>query len=138
MTLTVTGDDLITKVRETAAAAPAFVYKHSECVNVERDSTGTLAGSCLIGKAVVALGIDPQAIFDRHNGDDAVTLMVTLGICHTRSEAAWLDRAQYEQDNGLGWGLAVKSADLFCPEIAGLSDAEQHALQAELVAARPR
>lgn len=108
-----------------AEEKPDFIYKEAErdgenvplCVNVELID-GKWVGSCLIGQAYVALGIEAEDLVDMEE-EDANTLAEFLeesgavnydlgwDYSHLKMLAA---EAQQGQDRGLPWREAVTHA----------------------------
>ncbi|QIS06803.1 hypothetical protein F5X71_34840 [Nocardia brasiliensis] len=122
----VTVADVISKVRQIAAAHPDHIYdKIGDCVNVETDENGVLVGSCIIGKAIVALGISAAELDQRGlNRHDAEHLLRSLGISLGDLEEAWLLEVQRHQDEGHRWGYAVTAADGKAPALSRCSPLE--------------
>ncbi len=118
-----TADAVIAKVREIAAEAPAFVYSETDehdgptCRYVKNGE-----GSCIVGKALVALGV-PVDFFDRPSVSGSP--LNTVGIWQSTLRDLlgwqrdlnndWLQAVQAQQDVGCAWGIAVEFADKRCP-----------------------
>lgn len=105
------GQKIIDKVREIAAAQPEFVY-------VPPGGPGTTCyyvldgeGSCIIGRALFALGLIDNSIPFDDNTLTVGALFNTLGIEVDGEEGIWLREVQYQQDSGKPWGEAVGAAD---------------------------
>lgn len=90
----------------------AAVAGTGTCANVQYDSEGNLIGSCLVGRALIAAGVDPQRFIDTEcvDGDvyDALHSLPELGM--TRKAMSFLQAVQSRQDNGSEWGEAVDYA----------------------------
>lgn len=108
-----------------------YVYKPDErnddgymmgmCENVQHDDEGNLVGSCIVGSAMVLLGVDPLAMAsDAVRYADAGELLATLedsgliefepkgwDVAHTKE---LLLTAQVHQDKGAEWGESVETA----------------------------
>lgn len=129
----ITIQQVVAKVRELAAENPDFVYRptpggdfHMSCAYVH-DEDGTLKPGCIVGAAVIALGVDPKRIVDnRWNTEGAVSLLSRLGILGPNPYGdgvdgplkSWLDKVQMRQDDRNPWSEAVRRADLDLPEVA--------------------
>lgn len=138
--MTPTVADIVDKVREIAAAQPDYVYRPQPdyvyrqgatiptCVYVEPDDDGNLRGSCLIGRALVALGIDTKRLAERDNsGDIAIGWLLSELVFagevvrwwvddveppwHRNPKVMWLRLVQNHQDGQRTWGDAVALAD---------------------------
>lgn len=129
-------DDIIAKTREIAAARPNVVYQRLQlfsetqsyhdktlgCVYVEKNPAGELVPSCLLGHALVNLGISAERLETcQNNGGDTsiATVLPKLGFRFNPSseddpsthKAFWLQEVQHQQDAGRPWGQAVELAD---------------------------
>lgn len=117
--------DVVAKVREIAAADPDFVYTPptgtSRCVYVETNPDGSLCPSCIIGRALVALGVD---LAELHASDRAGTttlagvMVVRFATDSDPVALRWLRHVQSSQDDGDRWSVAVRLADEAVPELA--------------------
>lgn len=111
--------DIEAKVRELAAENPEHVYAFPAgsmaCYNVWEDEDGELVGSCIVGKAIVALGIDPELFIERDV--QATSVHNTLRAFEAEldmiygPEAEWLQNVQAFQDQQIPWAGAVAEAD---------------------------
>lgn len=110
--------DIAAKVRELAAENPEHVYvfpSGTACYNVWEDEDGELVGSCIVGKALVALGIDPELFIERDV--QATSVHNTLRAFEADidwvygPDAEWLQNVQAFQDQQLPWGKAIEEAD---------------------------
>ncbi|NQE89729.1 hypothetical protein [Nocardia terpenica] len=114
-----TADSVIVKVREIAAGAPDNIYAATT-----EDGTPVCAyvlggeGSCLIGKALVALGV-PLAVFEQRTVSgklfntrfiDVPEWLALLGW-DNGTQARWLHCVQAHQDCDVPWGTAIEYAD---------------------------
>ncbi len=127
-----TAVDVIAKIRELAAAQPDFVYGQIPCVNVEADDAGNWVGSCIVGRAVIALGIPADDVAERAWKSGAAILLTQFEIPFTLEQQNWIEYVQEYQDNSVPWRLAVAESEINCPTISGLSDAEINALRKQL------
>ena len=113
--------DVVRKIVDIAAADPDYKYRdtHDRCVYVEEDATGQLVGSCIVGKALVDLGIDKEYLRDKRsntNGIPAAWVIIDdLGLDAGTIAANWVSVVQQRQDAGATWGGAVEAADLYYP-----------------------
>lgn len=131
--LDVKGEDLITAVREVAAASPDFSYlkynNRNECQYFNYETTENMYGkittgqpSCILGQALWRLGythtILPEGRYDSYNylGSmintrefDAFAKFFHMDL--EPEEIQWLLDVQTGQDTGETWGQAVEGAD---------------------------
>lgn len=117
--MSVTGQNVITAVREIVAENPDFIYappqSGGQCLYVHPDEYGqkTIVG-CLLARAFVKCGIsvDPLAAFDTDDdGVDAAAVAAELGINATDDEGRWMVSVQGFQDARYPWNDAVILAD---------------------------
>lgn len=111
--------EFVKTVRKIAAENPDKVYKPiprdphdptegTMCVYVEPDEYGSLVGSCLLGRALVELGvptIDLRRLADFHE----LNLILDLGL--PPEVANWATSAQRRQDQQYTWGDAIERAN---------------------------
>lgn len=125
--MTFTVQDLAAKVRELAAENPDYIYQPPKgtigCKNAEKTADGEWVGSCIVGRALIALGINPRWFEDAgYNGSSFGTVFDAL-------QRAWLmepedvtieeadpylfvQRVQSHQDTGnTRWAECVRIAD---------------------------
>ena len=113
--------DVVAKVRDLAVARPHFIYTPPEtsepvrpaCLYVHYASDGTLVGGCIVGQALLSLGVPAETLrkYDESDGANASTVvseLLDVGACQ---ELLWLDDVQRKQDNGYEWVGAVHCAD---------------------------
>ena len=114
--------DVVAKVRDLAVASPHFIYTppvtiepsgRPACLYVHYATDGTLVGGCIVGQALLALGVPAETLrkYDESDGANASTVVSELldgGACQ---ELLWLDYVQRKQDNGYEWVGAVHCAD---------------------------
>lgn len=113
------------EMRRLAAEKPHYVYDRPlddegyplGCMYVEVDADSNLIGSCIVGKALVNLGVDPYALSD-HEHTSALSV---LGYADARGYERpavldWICSVQYGQDNDTSWRDAVESADDIYPD----------------------
>lgn len=100
---------------EVAKEGPDFVYEkisNAYCANTVELPSGEIVGSCLVGRALIAAGVDPVVLHQ---------VAATLGILGVASKLGdnfkitgkainFLQYAQAEQDKGRPWGEAVMGA----------------------------
>ena len=111
--MNVTEQDIINEVRRLAADNPDYIYvnpngsEFSQCVYIHDGK-----GSCIVGRALVNNGFDPEKVA-QYEGATADEMLVVLGIKEAIDFGqVWLDRVQALQDNGTPWADAVEEADL--------------------------
>jgi hypothetical protein len=117
--VTISDEALVAEVRRLAAESPDFVYRRPgrdrasgpECFYVHKTEDGEQVGGCLIGQALINLGvpIDEVAELDTLDIGGAEDVLPQFGI-HTH-EAVWAGWVQHYQDTGDRWGVAVMKAD---------------------------
>lgn len=109
MPMTITAKDIENEVREIAAAHPDYIYddfdEEQRCRYINNGK-----GSCIVGKALVNLGINPEEII-RLEGSPANLAVSELVDPGEEASLYWLDYVQSEQDNEIPWGEAVLIAD---------------------------
>lgn len=115
--------EFVAALRKTAAANPDKVYTlpviaedddgfpiyAEDCLYVEKDETGKLVGSCLVGCALVDLGVEPEAMEDKLMSFSTLNVALELGV--STDAAYWADTAQGQQDAEQPWGTAIQFAD---------------------------
>ena len=105
-----------------------------ECINAKMTDDGP-EPVCLVGTALVNLGVDPQAFFDKECSLSSASLtMDCLDIGYTASALNFLNRVQVRQDQGCTWGhsfscgifyaAAEMASDLAEAEMAWLTNGE--------------
>jgi hypothetical protein len=112
-------------VRKIAADDPAHIYEPpevheggNECVYVEKNDKGVLVGSCLIGRALVALGVHPKDLPPQDGFQNIASVVLDdLKLDLSLPVREWADGVQGEQDAGNPFGTAVRIADEKVPEI---------------------
>ena len=107
--MTITAKDVENEVRELAYEHRYYIYddfnERGLCRYINQGQ-----GSCLVGKALVNLDIDPETII-RLEGNPASEVVAELLGPGEQASLEWLDTVQCEQDNGTPWGEAVLIAD---------------------------
>lgn len=108
-------DDAVRLVNdEIVKEGSDYVYKQVNftCANVVKYSDGTIEGSCLVGRALIAAGIAPERFLETDTIDSEVFQVVDnlpeLGM--TTKAERFLATVQAKQDNGSTWGQAVEAA----------------------------
>lgn len=114
----ITAGDVRAKIKELAAERPTYTYVKPKgaqfCLYVHEDSSGApIKGEgCIVGQALVALGVDPNTLVDVFM--DAESLLYDFGIndnSESGTDAEWVEKAQSAQDFGKEWAVAVEAAD---------------------------
>ena len=107
--MTITAKDVENEVRELAYEHRYYIYddfnEHGICRYINQGE-----GSCIVGRALVNLDIDPEEI-TRLEGNPASEVVAELVGPGEQASLEWLDTVQCEQDNGTPWGEAVLIAD---------------------------
>lgn len=80
-----------------------------ECQYVEYDKHDDLVGSCLLGHALLALGVEPQKLDVVTMGFVDLEKKLDLGL--PSAVVTWAVTVQDEQDDFKPWGVAVELAD---------------------------
>ena len=115
--------EFVAAVRAEAALNPDKVYEKPEdsesCVYVEPGPDGKLVGSCLLGCALVRLGVNPERMAWK-SGVAFATVNETLELGLSGPVWSWANWAQYEQDSGTDWGMSVQKADEHRPIPEGI------------------
>jgi hypothetical protein len=115
--------DLVAEIRRIAAESPNYVYQQvqrdgrSACEYVEY-AGDQLIGSCIVGRALVNLGVDPASLtFSNDFTPTAWGLLRDAGHNSLAGEIDWIQSVQAGQDQGWAWGEAVQHADVRHPEV---------------------
>ncbi|WP_458682254.1 hypothetical protein [Prescottella equi] len=116
--------EFVQAVRKRVANTPDKVYEipaksfdedgepipGNECLYVERDQeTGKLVGSCLLGCALVDIGVNP-AMLDT-SPQSILALNNNLGLGLPTDVLLWATEAQGSQDLKNPWDLSLRMAD---------------------------
>jgi len=117
--------DVVAKIRSLAAARPEFTYDPPENLPVSgptchyvHETNAELVGGCIVGKALLSLGVDAVTLheYDGGTGANGSTVIIeTLGEVIDRPSLDWIDSVQNQQDNGKEWQQAVDYADANYP-----------------------
>ncbi|MFG1796735.1 hypothetical protein [Nocardia sp. NPDC049149] len=128
MTTTITATALVGKVRELVTATPEATtpnltdHPHGNRY-VVRDTDGQWRGSRLIGRALLELGADPDALAEH----DARALSAASTVMHFvrfgvwGQDLLWLNIVQTQESNGHPWQWAITVADLRIKGVVGSS-----------------
>lgn len=101
---------LETEIRRLVAEDPEFVYRNvrdGHCCNYTRyDESRKLVGDCIIGQALINIGVDPEELL-AHEGGAAEEVLPDdpRGVRH------WAGRVQSAQDSWDTWQGALAYAD---------------------------
>jgi hypothetical protein len=111
-------DDLVTKVREIAAARPENVYRNGRCEYADGEcSDGTIG--CILGQALLALGFTKRKLRRLDELPISSIGVVLTSLLKTDAlppnKVSWLRRVQDAQDIEVEWGAAVEAADQVVP-----------------------
>ena len=80
-----------------------------ECQYVERDEHDDLVGSCILGHALLELGVEPRKLDVVTMGFVDLEKRLELGL--PTAVVTWAVTVQDEQDDFKPWGVAVELAD---------------------------
>lgn len=100
------------EIRRIAAENPDHVYLPDvagECVYTEMDTDDHRVGSCIVGKALINLGVDPVRL-SWSEGKFAASVLGEPGAA-ADSIIGWINTVQQYQDDKISWGRAVAKAD---------------------------
>ncbi len=118
----ITAGQVAWKVNEIATASPDFIYEApdgTQCVYVETDTNGNRVGSCVVGRALIALGVAPGDIIEQASSFLALNKLGILTAFEDSHETRyWINRVQADQDEGKPWGVAIASANVEYPSVA--------------------
>ncbi|MGV9611376.1 hypothetical protein [Nocardia xishanensis] len=128
MNATITATALVTKVRELAAVTPDAVTPTGADHPlgdryVIRDGEGNWQGSRLIGRALLELGADADALAEH----DACALSAASTVLHFvcfgvwGQDLLWLNVVQSYEGRGRAWSDAVLIADMRIHRVIGSS-----------------
>lgn len=115
MTITMTG--VIREIRRIASEQPEHVYRPPVACRIGCsyvDSANAPGTGCIVGQAVIALGLPVERLAEWENGHDETSstiMLPAMDIGGSRAELRWIRRVQSEQDQGKAWGEAVAIAD---------------------------
>lgn len=104
--------EVVAEIRRLAAESPDYIYqsRNDVCVYVEQDEAGKLVGSCIVGKALVGLGADPEAL--NYPSQEVKGAWAILRYSDgTPQQQNWIDWVQGRQDSGHTWSQSVADAD---------------------------
>ena len=107
--------EVISEIRKIASDSPNTVYGR-DIFNPGDDPCQYIVdgkGSCIVGRALVNLGIVPERLHESE-GMKAKDVLVRLGVSQDHSDQTeWVDRVQFHQDASVSWGIAVEKADRY-------------------------
>ncbi|AOZ63608.1 hypothetical protein SEA_WEASELS2_18 [Rhodococcus phage Weasels2] len=108
------------EVRRLAKARPYFQYMppggHLDSCQYLDEQDGQLVGSCIVGQALVNLGVDKEKLL-KQEGLPAYTVLANLCETDDKDAQEWIDYVQGRQDAGQCWEQAVYQADLYALEL---------------------
>jgi hypothetical protein len=116
----ISAGDVAVRMIEIAAENPRFAYDPpGEFLYIEFGQDNKKVGSCLVGRALVDLGVDPDDIVE---GWSASATLGRLGIRVTFADnpntMRWITCAQAHQDRRTTWHTAIQQANSFFPNVA--------------------
>ena len=107
--------EVISEIRKIARLNPEIVYSRDifnpgdyPCQYVVDGK-----GSCIVGRALVNLGIVPERLheFEGLQANDVLSRL-SVGTDHS-DQTEWVNRVQSHQDANAPWGIAVEKADRY-------------------------
>lgn len=118
--MTITSAQVVEQVVALAAERPEFVYRpvtDGKTSGLCSYVTGEHGQGCLVGQALMRLGIPEEALatFEREAGEKgldtgAPNALPELGVICDHDDLDWLADVQLHQDAGHPWGQAVEEA----------------------------
>lgn len=110
--------DLIAQIRKIASENPDYEYRreHNNCVYVEEVRDGEYEPACIVGIALVNLGIEAERLdIDKEFSEMYEDFVEEDHDLHVD----WIQTVQCVQDNQFNsWSKAVHGADQTHPEVA--------------------
>lgn len=107
--------EVISEIRKIARLNPEIVYSR-DIFNPGDDPCQYIVdgkGSCIVGRALVNLGIAPERL-DEFEGMKVSDVLYSLLVDTDHSDQTeWVDRVQFHQDASVPWGIAVEKADRY-------------------------
>lgn len=112
--------DVVAQVRRLAAENPDFVYKKVFFTNSEGNPDYRCQyvkegkGDCIIGQALVDVGVPVESLAEWDKGIYAATAVVPrfVDVPYDDPAVGWLNAVQGYQDKGRTWQESVYEADL--------------------------
>lgn len=107
--------EVISEIRKIADLNPETVYSR-DIFDQGDDFCRYVVdgqGSCIVGRALVNLGIIPQRLHE-FEGLKAQDVLVRIGVDLDHSDQTeWVNRVQFHQDANAPWRIAVEKADRY-------------------------
>lgn len=107
--------EVISEIRKIASESPTTVYSR-DIFNPGDDPCQYIVdgkGSCIVGRALVNLGIAPERL-DEFEGMKAGDVLAHLSVGRDHfDQTEWVDRVQFHQDASVPWRIAVEKADRY-------------------------
>ena len=99
------------EVRRLADTFPNFQYvpPGPSCKYLE-EKDGEKVGSCIVGQALVNLGLDKDEL-SKYEGESGYMVLSETCEVDGMNQLEWVDTVQDHQDYGRVWGEAIKAAD---------------------------
>lgn len=107
--------DIIAEIRKIASDSPNTVYGRDIFDSGDGYCRYVIdgKGSCIVGRALVSLGIIPERLHE-FEGMKAKDVLVRLRVSQDHSDQSeWVDRVQFHQDHSTSWKDAVEKADRY-------------------------
>lgn len=113
---------------------PEHVYEQTSdlgCTYVREISEDNYEGDCIVGQAMINLGIDPEILHDADNsmfsggGASASTLIVqNRSVVEEHDDVILnrIDTVQAGQDRGDKWGVAIKNLTEKFPDLFEITE----------------
>lgn len=99
------------EVRRLADTFPSFQYvpPGPSCKYLE-EKDGEKVGSCIVGQALVNLGLDKDEL-SKYEGESAYLVLNETCEVDDKNLREWVDHVQDWQDYGREWSACISSAD---------------------------
>lgn len=107
--------EVISEIRKIAGRNPEIVYRRDILDPGDNACQYVADGkaSCIVGRALVNLGIIPERLHE-FEGMTAADVLIHLRVSQDHSDQSeWVNRVQFHQDHSASWKNAVEKADRY-------------------------
>lgn len=120
--MNITLDDIVRRITELATENPDHVYqmdRAGRCANVHESERGGWEPGCIVGKALIDLGVEPEWFVRNALVESGiVTVVRRMGLNYSRNpQLNFIVDVQDYQDEHNSWGHALKKAQRNNPEV---------------------